>query len=95
MKLVAGGIKSGADAVFLFFVQGQKNLTPAAKEVDVASKGGVRKILDLGFKGKRKECELLVLPGGKWKLAALLGLGELKKIDGESFREAAATGLKR
>ena len=89
MKLFAGGFKGRADAVFLFFGEGRKDLTPVAQEVDAASRGGVRKILDLGFKGKRKECELLVLPGGRWKLAVMLGLGEPKKIDSECFREAS------
>jgi leucyl aminopeptidase len=95
MKLFAGKAKDRPDALFLFFVQGEKGLSKTAQEIDKLSKGGVKRLFELGFKASRKDAEILVLASGRWPLAVLLGLGERKDLDGERFREAAAAGLRR
>jgi len=95
MNLFAGRCPGKAEAVFIFFCPGEKRLSQAAKQVDRLSQGGLSRIMELGFKGKRKESELLVLPAGRWRLAVLLGVGERKDLNGEPFREAVASGLKR
>jgi len=95
MKLFAGKSKAQPEAIFLLFLKGEKQLSPLAKEVDRRSRGGLEKVLDLGFKAGRKDSEILVLASGRWRLAVLLGLGERKDLDGECFREAMAAGLKR
>jgi len=95
MKLLAGRCKAKADAVFIFFLQGENGLTKIGNQVDRLSKGGIKRILNLGFKAGRKDSELLVLPAGRWRLAVLLGLGQRKELSGEAFREAVAAGFKR
>jgi leucyl aminopeptidase len=95
MKLVAGRAKTKPDGLILFFIQGEKNLSGLALEVDRLTGGGVRKLLGLGFKGKRGETELLVVKSGRWNLVALTGLGEEKKVDYEAYREAMAAGVRR
>jgi len=95
MKLFVGKSKAAPEAIFLLFLKGEKQLSTLAREVDRQSKGGLRKILEMGFKAGRKDSEILVLPAGRWRLAVLLGLGGRKELDGECFREAAAAGLKR
>ena len=95
MKVFAGRAKTKPDALFLFFEQGKKELSALAKEVDQLSKGGVSRILEMGFKARRKDSELLVLPAGRWRLAVLLGLGEPGKLSAEALREAVAAGLTR
>ncbi len=95
MNLFAGRCPGKPEAVFIFLCQKEKPLSQASKQVDRLSQGGLSRILELGFKGKRKESELLVLPSGRWRLAVLLGVGERKGLNGEVFREAVASGLKR
>jgi len=95
MKLFAGKSRAKPDAVFLFFREGEKEFSPVAAQIDRLTKGGIKRIFGLGFKGKRKESELIAVTGARWPLAVLLGVGEREKLDGEAFREAAAAGLKR
>ena len=95
MKLFSGKSKASPDAVLLFFAQGEKEFSSTAHEVDKISKGGVRKLFELGFKAAAKDAEILMLSSGRWPLAVLLGLGERKRLDGERFREAAAAGLRK
>jgi len=95
MKLFAGKAKGKPDAVFLFFLEGEKNLSTAAREADRLCKGQVKKLLEMGFKAGSRESELVHLPAGRWRMAVMLGLGERKTLDSERFREAVAAGLKR
>jgi leucyl aminopeptidase len=95
MKVFAGRSKDRPDAIFLFFEQGKKELSAPAREVDRLSHGGVSRVLEMGFKARRRDSELLVVPTGRWRLAVLLGLGEPSKLDAEALREAVAAGLGR
>jgi len=95
MKLLAGTCKGKADAIFLFFCEGEKVLSKTAKEVERLSGNGISRLLEMGFKAKRRDCELLVLSSARWGLAVLLGAGKRKDLNGEAFREAVSAGLKR
>ncbi len=81
------------ESLVLFVTAFEKIGDKRLKELDAASAGGVRTLLQSGeFTGKEGETAgILTSRGYKAKRVILVGLGEKKKLDHDSVRRAAGT----
>ncbi len=81
------------ESLVLFVPTFEKIRDKSLKELDTASAGGVKTILSSGeFTGKEGEVAAIIRPRGyKAQRAILVGLGEYKKLNPDSFRKAAGT----
>lgn len=67
-------------------------LSPAAEQIDQASQGAIRSVLESEFKGDAKTSLVLrQLPGVAAKRVVLIGLGEQKKYNAKAHATAEAT----
>lgn len=67
-------------------------LSPAAEQIDQASQGAIRSVLESEFKGDAKTSLVLrQLPGVAAKRVVLIGLGEQKKYNAKAHAAAEAT----
>ncbi len=67
-------------------------LSPAAEQIDQASQGAIRSVLESEFKGDAKTSLVLrQLPGVAAKRVVIIGLGEQKKYNAKAHAAAEAT----
>ena len=94
VEVLKGDIKSSetnVSAVLLF----EGDTKPVSRlGRGVASR--VRKVLEtLDFKGKEGQIERVTLPGQRFEVVYLVGLGDRKKADADTFRRSAGILVKR